>query len=246
MSIKDDFATYVDGNKLMTPNPQPQPPVGKGSDNGPMYTSEYFIMLKKTGNLTPQDQTDFDTRMGSCVDSNGLLNRAPNDTDQEEPDDFYGATNGMAEMGNTALPRKMLGAIFRYFGCMNNNSPGTWTANSFMARQPQIIAAMAAAAFPSLEDPLHYLIRLAFLPFFLYSAIILALSCIGTDIGNTDARRLAWHLGNNVSKVSLLNKLGYKIFMNRLLKDYPNGMKDVASIYYQPKNTNPYAKYWVD
>lgn len=246
MGIREDFATYVDVNKLLSPGPQPQPPTGRGSDNGPMFTSEYFIMLKKNNLLTEADQADFASRLGACVDSNGLLNRAPNDTDQEQPDDFYGFCNGCIEMGNTDLPRRMLRAMIKYFGCMNNANPGKWTANSFMARQPSLVCTIISAAYPSLTNPLQILIRLLATPLYLYSAVILALSCIGTDIGNTDARRLAWHLGNNLSKTSFLCKIAYKIFTRRLLKDYPNGMKDVAAIYYQPKNTNPYAIYWVD
>jgi hypothetical protein len=232
----------------MTPGPQSQPPVGRGSDNGTMFTSEYFVMLKKLGLSTDADASDFSARISACVDSNGLLNRAPvgTDSDLEAPDDYYAVLNGCAEMGDTVIPKQFLKAIFRYFGCMNNTNPGKWTLASFLARQPQIIAAMVAAAYPSKVNPLHYLMRVLALPVFLFSAIVLALSCIGTDVGNTDARRLAWHLGNNVSKVSLMNWVAYQIFINRLLKTYPNGMKDVAAIYYQPKVTNPYAKYWVD
>jgi hypothetical protein len=71
------------------------------------------------------------------------------------------------------------------------------------------------------------------------------LSCIDTATDNTDARRLAWHLGNNVSKVSLLNWIAYKIWLTRLKKAYPNEMNGVAAIYYQPQGNNPYAKWWV-
>jgi len=248
MSIKDDFQPYVDGNNLLAPGPMGPSP-GRGSDNGTMYTSEYFIMLKKLGLLSPADELDYHARMSGCVDSNGMLNRAPvpTDSDQEGPDDYYGVLNGCMELGITDLPRKFLWALISHFGFLNNNQPGKMTGSSFLFRQLQLVATMIAASFPSLKNPLHYLARLLGLPFFVYSAICLLVSCINTDVSNTDARRLAWHMGNCNSKVSILNWLAYKVWLRRLKKDYANQMKDVAAIYYHPQglNANPYSLWWV-
>jgi hypothetical protein len=243
MSIRDDFKLYIDGNNLLAPNPVGLNP-GRASDNGPMYTSEYFVMLEKLNLTCPADLADYDHRISTCV-TNEMLNRAPNDTDQEGPDDYYGVMNGCMELGNTKWPRMFLWSLIKHFGFLNNNSPGKMTGSSFMARQPQLVTAMIAAAFPSLKNPLHWLVRLAASPLFLITAIILGLSCIDTATDNTDARRLAWHLGNNVSKVSLLNWIAYKIWLTRLKKAYPNEMNGVAAIYYQPQGNNPYAKWWV-
>ncbi|CAM6003892.1 unnamed protein product [Sphagnum balticum] len=245
MSIKDDFQPYVDGNKLLAPNPQ-NGNLGKGSDNGPMYTAEYFIMLKRNNALQDADVVDYASRIGACVNPQGMLCRVPvgQDDGQEEVDDYYGVTNGCMEMGNTAIPRKMLWALIRYAGCMNNESPGTFTWDAFLARQLQLVCAVVSSAFPSKWNPLHYLVRLLAFPVYLYSAVILLTSCIDTASSDTDSRRLAWHLGNNVSKVSLMNWLAFKVWKNRLNKTYPNGMKDVAAIYYQPNGNNPYSEWW--
>jgi hypothetical protein len=163
----------------------------------------------------------------------------------EQVDDYYGVTNGCMEMGNTGIPRGFLKCLFKYFGDFNNVSPGSFNWTAYTARQLQLVAAMTSAAFPSMTNPLHYLVRLAFLPCYIVSAVVLLTSCIDTATGDTDSRRLAWHLGNNVSKVSLLNKLAYHVWLNRLKSDYPNEMQDVASIYYQPNGNNPYQKWWI-
>jgi hypothetical protein len=212
-----------------------------------MFTSEYFVMLKKTGNLTSADVIAYDTRVSACVDVHGLLNRAPVGTDSnlEGPDDYYGVANGCMELGNTSIPRKFLWALVRYLGCLNNASPGTWSFDSFFARQPQLVCAIVSAAFPSKWNPLHLLVRLLAFPVYLISAAVLATSCTNDPTSDADSRRLAWHLGNNVSKVSILNWLAYKLWLKRLYKTYPKGMSDVAGIYYQPTENNPYQKWWV-
>lgn len=243
MSIRDDFKPYVDGNNLLAPNAV-SPGMVRGSDNGPMYTSEYFIMLQKRDLTCAADIADYDNRISSCM-SNGMLNRAPNDVDQEGPDDYYGVMNGCIELGNVKIPRTILWSLIKGFGFLNNNQPGKWTGSAFMARQPWLVATMVSASFPSLKNPLHWLARLVALPLYVLSAGCLLVSCIGTDPSNTDARRLAWHQGNCNSKVSLLCKLAYKVWLKRLYKTYPNGMNDVAGIYYQPHPDNPYSKWWV-
>ena len=248
MGIREDFQPYIDANGMLAPNPQPQPPTGKGSDNAPMFTAEYYDMLQKSNQLTDQDKLDFAQKINQCIWPQGILCRAPtNQPDsQEEVDDYYGALSGCKLVGNTDIPRKFLQAMCKYLTFMDSTNPGklgNW--NAFMFRQPQLLACMVSAGFPSFLNPLHWLVRILTFPFYLYAAVVIALSCIGTDIGNTDARRLAWHLIQAVAPTSLLCCLASKIWYNRLYSYYPNGMNDVASIYYSPKNTNPYAKYWI-
>src|ERR1039458_9958696 len=109
MSIRDDFKPYIDGNNLLSPSPTNSSP-GKASDNGVMYTSEYFIMLKKNGDLQNTDPADYSSRIAACIDLNGLLNRIPvgQSDGQEGPDDYYGVVNGCMEMDNTSIPRGFL------------------------------------------------------------------------------------------------------------------------------------------
>jgi hypothetical protein len=243
MALRDEMAAYIDGNGLCAPNPAGP---GQGSDNGPMFTSEYYIMLAKSGQLTEQDRADYVKKISSCIYDN-LLNRAPYPTGQEGPDDYYGVLSACAVMGITDIPRSLLKGMFEHFGFMDNDpSNGKWSLNSILPRQSQLVAALVAASFPSKLNPLHYLVRLAAFPWFLYAAVCIAISCQGTDKGDTDARRLSWHLIQAMKPVSLMCWIASIFWFKRLWNDYPNGMKDVAVIYYQPHDmTNPYAKYWV-
>lgn len=242
MALRDEIVPYVDGNGLVAPNTVGPNP-GRGSDNGPMYTSEYYVMLFNLFQLVGSDINQFNLLIGSCIDPNGLLNRAPNDSDQEGPDDYYGVLNGCKTLGNTDIPRKFLWAVVKYLGFLNNNQPGKKTLSSFLIRQPQLLACMVAAAFPSWKNPLHFVCRLAAFPFFLVAAVSIGISCISTQTGDTDSRRLAWHVQNTTKGVSLLCWVAAQIWLRRLYKDYPNGMKGVATIYYQAGH--PFAKYWI-
>jgi hypothetical protein len=246
MTIKSDFQPYIDGNNLLAPEPVSPGTVG-GSDNGPMYTSEYFIMLKKHGYATQNDIDDFAARINSCITPKGALCRVPvgQNDGQEQVDDYYGTLNGCMELGITSIPRIFLKCMIKNFGCLNNEDPGMWTGDSFMFRQPQLVCAMISAAFPSMKNPMHYMIRLAAFPLYTYSMMVLLFSCLGTPTNQADPRRLAWHLGNNVSKVSILNWFAFRIWKNRLYEDFPSGMGGVAEIYYQPHPKNPYSDWWV-
>lgn len=247
MSIKDDFSNYIDGNGLCTPSPGTWIAGQSGSDNGPMYTSEMYVMLSKNGQLTDQDKLDYSQKIQQCINAD-LLNRVPKGQDdgQEGPDDLYGVLNGCIELGNTAIPRELLWGCIKDKGSLDNENPGKWQWVAFLIRQPQLLAAMVSSSFPSLLNPLHWLARLLAFPFFFVASMIIATSCMWTSLDQADPRRLAWHLQNNVKKVSLLCWLASKVWMWRLNKNYANGMKDVAAEYYFPKglDQNPYSKWW--
>ena len=247
MSIRDEFKDYIDGVGLNCPHVGSWPPGQFGSDNGPLFTSEMFVMIKKNGQLTEQDKTDFAQKIGQCIDPEGILSRVPvggQDDGLESVDDHYGVFNGCIELGNTDIPRKILKATIKYKGSLDNENPGKWQFQTFLIRQPQLLAAMVAASFPSLWNPLHWLVRLLFLPTFLIAAFLIAISCIGKPADACDERRLSWHLQNCLKKVSLSCKLASYIWMWRLNSTYVNRMKDVAHLYYTPSD-NPYAKWWI-
>jgi hypothetical protein len=244
-NIRLDFKEYFDGNAMLTPAPCTPIPGKFGCDNN-MFTSEYYIFLKKNGQLTDQDKLDYATKMNACI-SNNLLSRVPigQNDGQEGPDDLVAIANGCRELGNTAIPRTLLWGMIRYLGFLNNVNPGTFTEDSFLARQPQLIAAMINAAFPSMWNPLHYLVRHWAFFFYLVAAVTIFISCINDPTSDTDGRRLSWHLMNNMKKNSLMCWIASYFWTKRLYKDYPKGMSDVAAIYYHPQPDNPYAKYWI-
>lgn len=245
MALRDEIIPYTDGEGLVAPS-LVSPGSIRGSDNGPMFTSEYYVIMKKLNQLVSQDKADFQAKIGACIDDGGLLNRhqvARGDNGQEGPDDYYGVLNSCKELDNTAIPRQFLKAVVRYLGFLNNANPGQKTLSSFLIRQPQLLACMVASAFPSWINPLHFICRLLAFPLFFVAAVSIGISCIGTPIGDTDSRRLSWHVQNNTKGVSLMCWISSQIWQRRLYRDYQDGMQGVAKIYYQ--NGHPFAKYWI-
>lgn len=250
MSIKDDFKQYIDGNGLLAPNPVP---IGslKGSDNGPMFTAEYYIILKKQGVFTDADKINYLRLINDCIDSSGLLNRVPRGQSdgQEQADDYYGVLDACVHLDDTSIPRKLLWATFNHFGFLNNVPNNPNNADNFLIKQPALLTSMISAAFPKLYNPLHLLIRLVYFPLYVLTAIVIAIACYNIPITETDPRRLSWHVLQINSKVSLLCKIASLIWYKRLYANYGlDGMKAVAQIYYAPQNikpNNPWATYWV-
>lgn len=241
MSIKQDFKEYWDSSGLVGPGPY------TGSGNGPMYTSEFFIILRKNQEDNQLDSLTYSTKIAACVNSDGTLNRYNDGAhgDQEQVDDYYAVLHGCMVYNNTYLPRRFLLAMIKGLGCLNNVD-GKWNFDSFLARQPQLIACMVAASFPSLKNPLHWLIRILAFPLFAYSALLWLFSGAWSNPDDTDARRLAWHVIGTLAPVSLLNSLTSKLWYRRLNNTYAQGMRTVAFLYYQPRFDNPFGKHWVD
>jgi len=246
--IRDEILPYVDGNNLVAPA-LVTPGTQRACDNGPMYTSEYFDILAKSGQLIEADKKDFADRIGACVSQDGLLYREPvgsiPDPYQTGPDDFYGVLSACKLLRNTELPRRFLKAVFKYKGFLNNSQPGVKTWDSFLIRQFQMLAAMIAAAFPSWKNPLHILIRLLAFPLFFWAALVIFVSCINVPANDTDPRRLSWHLIQTVVPVSIMCKFASLFWYHRLYGTYgASGMRGVAKIYYQLGH--PFQKYWID
>ena len=250
MGIREDFKNYIDGNNLNTPAPGTWIAGQSGSDNGPLFTSIYYILLSKNGQLTDQDKVDYANKIDQCIGSD-LLNRVPvgQNDGLEGPDDLYGVLSGCIELDNTDIPRKLLWGCIKYRGSLYNTDPGKWQWQAFLIRQPALLTAMISAAFPSLKNPLHWFARLLSFPLFIFSAFVIAFSNMFEDISDTDTRQLTWTLQNNLKKTSLWCWLASKIWVWRLKKYYGSSlMKAVAGIYYSPNglDQNPYSKYWID
>lgn len=241
--FQTDFHEYWDGNHLFAPAPV-APGTVSASDNGVMFTSEYEIMSARLGLMccTPLSAIYF------CIDKFGVLSRRPigQKSSQEGPDDYLALLNLCREYGVVSAPRLFLVAYVKNLGFMNNVTPGKKTWQSFLVRQPQLVAATINAAFPSMKNPTHYLVRLLAFPLYLYSSILILFSCRNTPVSDTTSRRLAWHLQNNLKKNSILCKLSAMVWFNRLHRDYVGGMKGVAAVYYYPQGNNPYMKWWVE
>lgn len=247
MSLREQIAPYGDHYGLISSAPV-APGVLIASGNGVLYTSEYYIMLARSAKVQLEDSSQMMRILGACIDNNGLLHRQPvavPTSNTEAPDDYYGILAACSTWGWTSPAKGFLRALWRYKGCLNDVSPGTWTSQSFLARQPQLVAAMIAAAYPG-KTLKERLIRLAAFPLFCYAALVIATSCIRADKSDTDARFLAWLLIQSVSPVSFLCNLASKVWFRRLYATYgwELGMKAVCSLYFSPGH--PFNIYWID
>lgn len=245
MSLKDEIKPYIDCEGLVSPSiPQPNTP---GSNNGVMYTSEMIMMLIANKEANSSDVFYYLNKINSCMKRDGLLGRHPGGTgDQEGPDDYlaYAAaldliqtvSNQEADEFNIVRARTMARRIVLYglehLGNMNNVSPKNWSWTAFLGRQPQLTAAFLWASKISIPAPLR-----------IYVAASIIASAFNKDLG-VDSWRLSWLLVQIAKRHSWICRQASKLWYRRLYKKFPNGMKDVASVYYQAGH--PFSKYWVD
>lgn len=123
MSLELEIKPYLDGNGLVCPDIQGQNPNVRGSDNGPLFTSQYLILQKLNGE-TPD--TEALVALFKCIGSDGQIHRAPNDTSEDAPDDNYGFLAAMNVLGITAtgykLPLKCMHPALIYLRALANGS----------------------------------------------------------------------------------------------------------------------------
>lgn len=232
--LRDEILAYTDADGLVSPQAT-QPNQNNASDNGVLFTSDYYVLLARLGQLNDVDYINYSSLIRKkCTTMVGLLNRGPDNTNQEAPDDYYGLFSACQSLGLEILPSQIIQYGWDNWGNYNNVNPGKFTWVSFLARQPQLICAAYAAA---RSAPLWIY------PLRVYTAIVIATSCINAPVGDTTSRRLAYHLINTMSPVSEICRIAAKIWFRRLLKDYPNGMQGVNDIYFGPDH--PLAKYMV-
>lgn len=250
MTLKSEIGNgYIDGNGLVAPSKTSG--VGSGSDNGPMFTAEFLCLLEQNGEMTPTLAANYMLKFASCFQIDGLLQRTPGvDNRQEGPDDYVGLAAGLCVINrwiqlpfHQTLATSVLLYGLKHFGCFNNERPGKFSLAAFLWRQPQLIGAFLAAA----SKP-TWLSKAAFKiigqPFFLCAAISIAVSCRGTPVSDTDARRLSWLLIQSTAPASWMCRWAAKGWYERLYNDFERGMKDVAVVYYQAGH--PFSKYWKD
>ena len=159
MTLLEEIKNYIDGNELVAPNLCS--PIGRASDNGTMFTSEYIIMLNRNNEPTiGYELGRYYDNISRCIGIDKELHRAPGDDSPDEVDDHLGVLAGYAEFGlktNFKLPFRLM-------------------------RFPQLIFAyLLSKGWPSI----------VIFPFSIINALILGTSCIGIPKDkDPDARRL--------------------------------------------------------
>lgn len=233
MSLTTEIATsYEDFNGLVSSKKCHESDVNP-TGNGVMYTGELMTLLKLRDELTDFDKQYFMDTMKKCMPVSGLLIRGPgwNETD---PDDYYGFCAGVVATGETTLAEAVLTYGWLRFGSFNGADPTKWTPGTFLWRQPQMLFALYAAAKR----------RTAWLwPLEIFTALIIATSCITADPKDQDARRLSWLLIQATKNFSWLCKAASWFWYKRLLRDWgPTGMRQVYSSYYGSEH--PFVTYF--
>jgi len=237
MSLRDEIKPYTDVNGYVNPNIV-DTTQGRQSDNAVMFTSEYHIMLSLREEDHYTDSDEWAIAVDKCMPVPGLLTRYPHDAGIEGPDDFLAVLAASKVLKRPEVASSMLKYGLAHYGSYNNTPPGVFSLVSCLWRQPQVLAATLAASN-----------KLAWyhLPLVVYTAAIIATSCINTPINSTDPRRLCWLLIKAMSD-SFLCKLAAKLWFRRLRKAYSvstndAGMRAVATVYYQMGH--PFARYWI-
>lgn len=199
--LKEEIKPFIDGDGLVAP--QLSNGAWRSSDNGPMFTAEYYIMLNRVDRLSNGDGIDFHDLIGRCVGADGNLHRAPHDESPDEIDDHIAVL-----------------ALYAEF----NDKP-QWTLPFRLFRFPQLVYAyLLAKGVPSL-----LMLPLAKWS----ALVILYAGLRNLPQSDADARRLTWHLIQATKRKSLLCRLAAKVWYSKLYKDYPNGMRGVAENYYR-------------
>lgn len=234
MSLREEIQPYKDSQGLVAPNIPDNP---QGSDNGTLFTSEYYIMLSKRGELRAGDRADWVQLIEKCMFKPGLTLRYPGDISVDAPDNLYGILAAAEVLNIPGIAEDIYIHGLAHCGFYNPTSRFTWAA--FQWRQPQLLFAMICASGHASRWKLWQW------PLSIYTALVIAVSCVGVPKESTDPRRLAWLLIQTVQKHSWICWLTSKLWRVRLWRDYSNEMCDVAGIYYKPLGAHPFAKYWI-
>lgn len=234
-SLGEEILPYVDGGGYVAPNLVPEGQE-RGSDNGTMFTSEYYILMER---LYPNSESSearadgWEKLIRMCMPIQGLTTRFPGDRALDAPDNFYGILAAAKVLDRPDVALDILDYGKDHFGFYNPTGSFTWAA--FMWRQPQMLFAMYASS-GSYRWWKWWLWPLA-----LYTALAIAISCKGTPPTDADPRRLSWLLIQAV-KDSWVCRMAAKVWTKRLFKDYPDGMRGVAAVYY--RDNHPFQRYF--
>lgn len=216
INLRKDAEAYTDIYGFM------QPWTNQSSFNGVLYESQYLLIMNLIGQLGKGDITQWLYTMESILVQPGLIQRTPTYTEQEGPDDYIGYLAAL-KIANPELAMDVIKYGFKNFGSFNNTTPGKWTFNSFLWRQPQLLA---HAYYAAGKRP-NFLLRLIWL-------VTVALAGMNVPVGQTDERILPWLLVKTWNGQGYFSKLAVSIWTKRLFKDYTNGMQDVFKIYFGP------------
>lgn len=155
MGLREEIAQYQDADGFVTPR------IGVGSNNGILYTSEYYVLLVKLGLARHDDLYAFEQTMRKCQIEPGLFKRHPGASDQEGPDDYIGLTTAAYLLGSD-IAKEVLDYGKRHAFLYNNEMPGSVehtddrpNYSAMFGRSPSLIAHLYFAAGETPSFPLR-------------------------------------------------------------------------------------------
>lgn len=221
MTIKDDI--IFDKNGFVPPADTNQPM----SDNGVLFTSQYYILLKKESLLREEDIFHFNELMNSIVNG-GNIRRYPSDTGQEGPDDFIGLCSASKALGTNHAE-----LIYKYgrstFWNYNNTEPSKYTRESWLGRQPGLIGYIKYCS-RRLMNPLEVLA--------LYIGTVI--TAFGKKEESSD-KLLALTMMYQLKDSIVFKPLSW-FYMKRINKVY-GCVNNLVRIYFG--NNHPFSKWWI-
>lgn len=183
--MRDEFKDYIDALGYLNPHPI-NPNTIHNCDNSLMFTSEYYMILKNRGELTPRDATNWKILVETSMPQPGLLARYPGDTGQDGPDNMVAVLGAAASLNKPDIARQILDYGLKHFGFFNNENPRSFKGKNgkinweaFLWRQFQLAFAAASASgwYNNAVIPLAILLGLFIFPLMpsLLNGLILAL-----------------------------------------------------------------------
>lgn len=245
-----ELEPYIQGCGLVDASRLPEPTPFERGDNSTMFFGEAICIVSlMLGAPEPDVARMVRETLDPCFIEPGLLKRSPSNHNIDGPDNMLGVLAACRLSGETSIPRAILRYGMRHGGWFNQPNPGSirnaqghiqWEA--FLWRQVQlIVAAVEASRFPFF---ILWPLRLILTPLYMWTAGVLLAAAYAKSPPppeGMDAYRLTWLLRQCVEGNLFLRLAGYLWFI-RLHRDFPMGMMDVASHYYE--EGHPFSKWW--
>lgn len=220
MTMRQDFEACGGAYGLICRFPGEQT-----TDNGALFTTEYYLILKRMNFLLSSDLDNYKQIMEDCMQSDGMSQRKPGDNSQDSPDNMIALAVGSKAFG-TNFAQRMLAYGRTTFPkyVYNQPNPGKFTWSAWMGRMPGLIGFMKICAGEK-ANPLELLC--------LYAGVIITML---QPHSNTSDKLLTQIMLEQMPD-SLIKRL-----WNKYIKNAYGGINGVCQIYF-PTNS-PFRAYW--
>lgn len=141
MDIREAFQSSVGDFGLYVPVPGQS-----SSDNGVLWTTEYYLILKRLGILTADDVTRCKELLSQCVNC-GLTLRKPGDHDLDSPDNMvaFAVASAAFDLPYAQMILDYGRSTFPHY-VYNVPNPGKFTFQAWLGRQLGLIGFLRICA----------------------------------------------------------------------------------------------------